>query len=50
MCGFAESSLMRHPRSSEEDDDRLRQTLADAMAESPIGEGGPTSTRLEGKL
>ncbi|XP_025089227.1 breast carcinoma-amplified sequence 3-like isoform X1 [Pomacea canaliculata] len=47
MCGFAESSLMRHPRSSEEDDDRLRQTLADAMAESPIGEGGPTSTRLE---
>ncbi|KAK7474430.1 hypothetical protein BaRGS_00034313 [Batillaria attramentaria] len=47
MCAWAESSLMRQPLGSEEEEDRLRQTLAEAMAESPVGESGPASTRLE---
>lgn len=49
LCGWAESNLVRQPRSSEEEEDRLRETLADAMVESPVKDCGPTSMR-EGEL
>ncbi|XP_046356113.1 BCAS3 microtubule associated cell migration factor-like [Haliotis rufescens] len=45
LCGWAESNLVRQPRSSEEEEDRLRETLADAMVESPVKDCGPTSMR-----
>ncbi|XP_050411358.1 BCAS3 microtubule associated cell migration factor isoform X1 [Patella vulgata] len=43
LCDWAESSMSRQPRSSEEEEDRLRETLADAMVESPLKDCGPTS-------
>lgn len=39
---WAESPLTK-PRSSEEDDDRIKETLAEAMLESPAKECGPSS-------
>ena len=50
MCGWAESNITRQPLGSEEEDDKLRNSLAEAMVEaSPMGDNGPTSTRLDGK-
>ncbi|XP_076452638.1 BCAS3 microtubule associated cell migration factor-like [Babylonia areolata] len=49
MCGWAESNIARQPLGSEEEDDKLRNSLAEAMVEasSPLGESGPASTRLD---
>lgn len=49
MCNWAESNITRQPLGSEEEEDKLRNSLAEAMAEasSPICESGPASTNLE---
>ena len=44
---WAESPITK-PRSSEDDDDRIKETLAEAMLESPAKESGPSSM-LNGK-
>ena len=49
LCGWAESNVARQPRGSEEEEDRLKETLADAMVESPVKDCGPDSMR-EGTL
>ncbi|KAL5017211.1 hypothetical protein ScPMuIL_006800 [Solemya velum] len=43
LGNWAESTVIRQPRGSEEEEDRLRETLADAMIESPLRDKGPTS-------
>lgn len=43
---WTESNITRQPRGSEEEDDRLRKTLEDAMIETPVMEGGPNSVRM----
>ncbi|XP_041348624.1 breast carcinoma-amplified sequence 3-like [Gigantopelta aegis] len=45
LCGWAESNVARQPRGSEEEEDRLKETLADAMVESPMKDCGPDSMR-----
>ncbi|KAK3084553.1 hypothetical protein FSP39_015274, partial [Pinctada imbricata] len=40
---WAESTVAKQPRGSEELDDKIRETLAEAMLESPLKEGGPSS-------
>ena len=51
MCGWAESNITRQPLGSEEEEDKLRNSLAEAMVEaSPTGDSGPTSARLDGKF
>ena len=52
MCGWAESDIARQPLGSEEEDDKLRNSLAEAMVEasSPLGDCGPASTRLDGEF
>ncbi|XP_070204277.1 BCAS3 microtubule associated cell migration factor-like isoform X3 [Littorina saxatilis] len=50
MCGWAESNITRQPLGSEEEQDKLRNSLAEAMAEtSAMGDCGPASTRLDVK-
>lgn len=39
---WAESTVTK-PRGSEDDEDRIRETLAEAMLESPAKESGPSS-------
>ncbi|ESO95441.1 hypothetical protein LOTGIDRAFT_117172 [Lottia gigantea] len=51
LCPWAESSMSRQPRSSEEEEERLRETLADAMVESPMKDCGPSNiTMREGRF
>lgn len=48
---WTESNITRQPHGSEEEDDRLRKTLEDAMIETPVMEGGPNCVRMrEGKF
>ncbi|XP_012946311.1 breast carcinoma-amplified sequence 3 isoform X3 [Aplysia californica] len=44
--GWAESSILRQPRGSEEEEDQLRKTLEDAMLETPPTDRGPNSMGL----
>ncbi|CAG5121641.1 unnamed protein product, partial [Candidula unifasciata] len=43
---WTESNITRQPHGSEEEDDRLRKTLEDAMIETPVMEGGPNCVRM----
>ncbi|XP_033748515.1 breast carcinoma-amplified sequence 3-like [Pecten maximus] len=40
---WAESTVAKQPRGSEEEEDRIKETLAEAMLESPVKGGGPSS-------
>ncbi|XP_059170422.1 BCAS3 microtubule associated cell migration factor-like [Physella acuta] len=43
---WTESNILRQPRGSEEEEDRLRKQMEEAMIESPAQEGGPNNMRL----
>ena len=40
---WAESTVAKQPRGSEELDEKMKENLAEAMLESPIKDGGPSS-------
>ncbi|KAK0054201.1 breast carcinoma-amplified sequence 3 isoform X1, partial [Biomphalaria pfeifferi] len=44
---WTESTILHQPRSSEEEEDRVRRTLEEAMMESPAHEGGPNCADRE---
>ncbi|CAL1548389.1 unnamed protein product, partial [Lymnaea stagnalis] len=46
---WTESNILRQPKGSEEEEDRLRKTLEEAMMESNAAEGGPNSVCREGE-
>lgn len=39
---WAESTVAKQPRGSEEFDEKMKENLAEAMLESPMKEGGPS--------
>ncbi|KAJ8312437.1 hypothetical protein KUTeg_009810 [Tegillarca granosa] len=47
---WAESTVAKQPRGSEEEEDRIKETLAEAMLESPLKEGGPSCIRNGSKV
>ncbi|KAH9515429.1 Breast carcinoma amplified sequence 3 [Bulinus truncatus] len=46
---WTESNILHQPRGSEEEEDRLRRTLEDAMIESPANDVGANCAHREGR-